>query len=114
MPMTEDALLFHRIVAGCGLLVMVAFAWLLSSHKRLFPWRIVAGGLIMQLVLVFAVLKTDTGLEIFQSLGDGFNRMLGFVDEGCSLVFGDNFRDFYLAFRVLPTIIFFSSLMAIL
>jgi len=114
MPMTEDSLLLHRVVAGCGLFVMVALAWLMSSHKRLFPWRVVVGGLVMQLALVIAVLKTETGLEIFQALGDGFNRMLGFVDEGCSLVFGENFRDFYLAFRVLPTIIFFSSLMAIL
>ena len=68
----------------------------------------------MQLVLATAILKTERGRKVFQALGDGFNVMLGFVDEGCHLVFGDNFKDYYFAFRVLPTIIFFSSLMAVL
>ncbi len=112
--MPTDSLSFHRLVAGFGLLVMVGFAWLLSSHRREFPWRVVVGGLVTQVVLVRIILGTDTGRQAFDDLGHGFNTMLGFVDEGCRLVFGDNFTEYYFAFRVLPTIIFFSSLMAVL
>jgi len=112
--MPEESLLFHRVVAGIGLLAMIFLAWMLSTHKRRFPWRVVMGGLTIQLVLAGLVLESESGRALFQSLGDGFNLMLGFVDEGCSLVFGPDFREFYFAFRVLPTIIFFSSLMAIL
>lgn len=112
--MPADSLTMHRVVAGFGLLAMVALAWLLSSHKSRFPWRVVIGGLGTQLLLVTVILGTEAGHRTFESLGNGFNTMLGFVDEGCQLVFGPNFQEYYFAFRVLPTIIFFSSLMAVL
>lgn len=112
--MPEESLLFHRIVAGFGLLVMIGLAWLMSSHRRRFPWRVVVGGVVTQLVLVRIILRTVAGRELFGGLGHGFNTMMAFVDEGCRLVFGENFGDYYFAFRVLPTIIFFSSLMALL
>ena len=112
--MSVESLLFHRVVAAVGLFVMIGLAWLLSSHKRRFPWRVVIGGLLMQMMLVTLILGTNSGRQIFSGLGDGFNTMLGFVDEGCRLVFGENFAQFYFAFRVLPTIVFFSSLMAVL
>lgn len=112
MP-SEDAF-FHRLVASFGLLAMIFLAWLMSSHRSRFPWRVVIGGLLLQLSLVGLILRTEHGRAFFQRLGDGFERLLGFVDEGCKLVFGDDFTDFYFAFRVLPTIIFFSSLMAVL
>ena len=112
--MSEDDILFHRIVAGFGLLVMIFIAWLMSSHKRKFPWRVVIGGLLIQIALVSVILGSQRGRDLFTTLGDGFITLLSFVDEGCKLVFGDNFTDFYFAFRVLPTIIFFSAFMAVL
>jgi CNT family concentrative nucleoside transporter len=112
--MPPQDVLFHRIVAGFGLLAMIGFAWLLSSHRKRFPWRVVIGGLLIQIVLVLVILGSEHGRAVFQSLGDGFTTLLSFVDEGCKLVFGDKFTDFYFAFRVLPTIIFFSALMAVL
>ena len=105
---------FHRLVAASGLFVMIFLAWLMSSHKGRFPWRVVIGGLALQLSLVGLILGTDKGKAVFQWLGGAFETTLGFVDEGCKLVFSDKFTYFYFAFRVLPTIIFFSSLMAVL
>ncbi|MEZ6129648.1 MAG: nucleoside transporter C-terminal domain-containing protein [Planctomycetaceae bacterium] len=112
--MLSDDVMFHRCVAGFGLFMMIALAWLLSSERRKFPWRVVGGGLLLQLVLVALILKTDQGQQVFRSLGQAFNGMLGFVDGGCALIFGDNFAEHYFAFRVLPSIVFFSSLMAVL
>ncbi len=112
--MPPESVLFHRIVAGVGLFVMIGLAWLMSSHRRRFPWRVVIGGLLTQIILVNLILGTDHGRSVFTALGDGFETLLGFVDEGCKLVFSENFADFYFAFRVLPTIIFFSSLMAVM
>lgn len=106
--------MFDRAISGLGLFVMILLAWLLSSQKRRFPWRVVVGGLGLQLVLALLILMTKRGRELFEILGGGFEKTIGFVDEGCVIVFGDNFRDYYFAFRVLPTIIFFSSLMAVL
>ena len=112
--MPSESVLVHRVIAGFGLLCMIFFAWLMSSHRRRFPWRVVLGGLFLQLILVGLILGTAPGRALFESLGDGFEKLLSFVDEGCKLVFSDNFQDHYFAFRVLPTIIFFSAFMAVL
>ncbi|MEM9660225.1 MAG: Na+ dependent nucleoside transporter N-terminal domain-containing protein, partial [Planctomycetota bacterium] len=45
-----------RLISFVGLLVMIGLAWLMSSHKRRFPWRVVAGGLGLQLALAAAIL----------------------------------------------------------
>lgn len=112
--MPEFDFMFHRIVAGCGLFAMIFFAWCISQHKSKFPFRVVVGGLAIQLTLVLLILKTTKGRQLFAWLGETFTKLLDFVDEGCVIVFGDNFRDFYFAFKVLPTIVFFSALMAVL
>jgi CNT family concentrative nucleoside transporter len=104
----------ERVISGCGLLVMVLLAWLVSTHRRRFPWRVVLGGLGLQIFLAWAILGSPERRDVFQRIGDFFTTLLNFVDSGCEFVFGPNYGDFYFAFRVLPTIIFFSSLMAVL
>lgn len=116
----------ERFVSLIGLLGMVGLAWLISSHKRKASLRIVVGGLLLQMVLALLVLKTPPGRIFFQAIGDLFTQLLSYVNEGSMFVFGvfprpDDpplppsiviLRCF--AFGVLPTIIFFSSLMSIL
>ena len=47
-------------------------------------------------------------------MGGLVTRLLDFVDAGRAFVFGPNFHEFPFAFKVLPTIIFFSSLMSVM
>ena len=93
---------------------MMFFAWLLSAHKTRVNPRIVAGGLILQFALAWGILKTANGRLLFDKIGQFFTALLDYVDYGSKLVFGDGFGEHYVAFKVLPTIIFFSSLMALL
>ena len=116
----------ERLVSSVGLLAMIGFAWLLSSHKSRVSWRVVVGGLALQFVLAGIVFYTRPGEWLFQVAGQFFAELLRHVDEGALLVFGIDqqssaanipaqstlLRTF--AFGVLPTIIFFSSLMSIL
>ena len=93
---------------------MVGIAWLLSSHKTRINLPLVVGGLFLQFVFALAILRTRPGHLIFKAMGDFFTEILNAVDAGSRMVFGENFTEFYFAFKVLPTIVFFSSLMAIL
>lgn len=104
----------ERLISAIGLFSMVGFAWLMSSHRRRFPWRVAAGGVGLQLLLAWAILGSESRRLAFHRIGEFFTRLLSFVDAGCEFVFGENYSDFYFAFRVLPTIIFFSSLMGVL
>ena len=104
----------HRMIAAVGLLVMIAIAWLMSSDRRRFPWRVVFGGVILQAGFALLILRTVPGQRLFQMLGAFFTKLLDFVDAGSGFVFGEDFRNTYFAFKVLPTIIFFSAFMSIL
>lgn len=104
----------ERYISAFGLFVMIGLAWLMSTHRRRVNWRLVAMGLLLQFGFAWLTLKTEPGRLTFDALGELFSKVLDFVDAGASFVFGKEFRNYYFAFRVLPTIIFFSSLMSVL
>lgn len=104
----------ERVVSAFGLFVMIALAWSMSSHRWRVNWRLVVTGLLLQFTFAWLTLKTEPGRMTFDALGELFSKVLDFVDEGSLFVFGKNFRNNFFAFKVLPTIIFFSSLMSVL
>lgn len=104
----------ERYVSAFGLFVMIGLAWLMSSQRWRVNWRLVAMGLLLQFGFAWLTLKTGPGRELFAALGLLFSKVLDFVDAGSVFVFGKGFQNYYFAFKVLPTIIFFSSLMSVL
>jgi CNT family concentrative nucleoside transporter len=103
----------HRLVSVLGIVVFIGLAWLMSSNKRRFPWRVVIGGLILQFSFAAVILLTDPGKAVFRGVNTVFVSLLDSVDEGAEFVFGENFAEHFFAFRILPTIIFFSAFMSI-
>ncbi|HQZ67133.1 MAG TPA: nucleoside transporter C-terminal domain-containing protein [Planctomycetaceae bacterium] len=104
----------HQYIAAFGYVVMILLTWLMSAHRMRFPWRVVLGGSLLQVVFAWLTLRTAWGRNFFEKAGQCFNTLMDFVDKGNVTVFGENFRDHYFAFKVLPTIIFFSALMSVL
>src|SRR3954466_1693277 len=108
-----------RFTGLLGLAVILAAAWLMSSHKRAIKLRIIAWGMGLQLAFALLVLKTDFG-KLFQAIGTGVNAMLGYTEAGESFVFGDALGKgsgpfgVVFAFQVLPIVIFIASFFAIL
>lgn len=102
------------LVSLFGYFVILVMAWLLSSHKFQIPWRILLLGTVLQFSLAVFILRTPPGGALFAGIGMVFTAILDFVDAGASFVFGPAFKDFYFAFKVLPTIIFVSALTSIL
>jgi CNT family concentrative nucleoside transporter len=106
---------WQRLISLVGLFAMVGIAWLLSKHRDRVPWRVIAWGIGLQLSFGFLVMKTDVGLRLFSILNDVVIALLGFTAQGTEFIFGDFASEkFTIAINVLPTIIFFSSLMTIL
>lgn len=106
---------WQRAISLLGLFVMVGLAWAMSSARRRFPWRLVAWGIGLQLVFGVFVLKTSVGLALFSFLNTVIARLLQFTEDGSRFLFGAYLdQEFSMALKVLPTIIFFSSLMSVL
>ncbi len=104
----------ERLAALLGLGVFVGFAYLTSVNRRAIRWQPVLWGLALQIIFALFILRTAVGLAIFQWLGGVVSAFLNFSDAGASFVFGENFQDFFFAFKVLPTIIFFSAFISLL
>jgi CNT family concentrative nucleoside transporter len=108
-----------RLISFIGLLVMIGIAYLLSEKKKAIQWRTVITGVLLQIVFGLLILKTELGRNVFDSIGKGFNALLGYTGEGAKFLFGnlatpsDNLG-FIFATMVLPTIIFMSALMSVL
>jgi CNT family concentrative nucleoside transporter len=104
----------ERYTSVLGILAILVMAWLMSSHKDRIPWRTIGGGLALQFVLAVFIIRTSWGQQTFEKVDLAFRALLDCVDAGTSFVFGEGFAEHYIAFKVLPTIIFFSAFMSIL
>jgi len=100
--------------AAAGLAVLLFLGWCLSTDRRGIRWRFVAVGVAMQSVLAVLVLKTTAGQAFMRVANRAVTKLVEMSDVGAELVFGENFRDHWVAFSVSSTIIFFSAVMAVL
>ncbi len=101
-----------------GLTVLLSLIWAVGGFRRDISLRLVGFGVLLQIVFALIVLRTGWGRAVFDALGSVFVVILGFTREGSAFIFG-SFMDvdqfgFVFAIQVLPTIIFFASLMAVL
>lgn len=108
-----------RVAFGLfGLSVLIGIAWLFSNHKKAVDWRLVITGIALQIGFAAVVLLVPGGRDVFDALGNGFVRLLSFVNAGSEFIFGGLMNvetyGFIFAFQVLPTIIFFAALMGVL
>jgi CNT family concentrative nucleoside transporter len=128
----------ERAVSLLGIFVFLGIAWLLSVDRRAVDWRTVAWGIGLQVIFGALILLTMPGRAVFEWLNVVFTRLLGYTAEGARFIFGNLVGNnvpvgpgvgpmapigdatawantgAYFAFNVLPTIIFFSSLMTLL
>ncbi len=118
-----------------GLIVLLAIAFISSSHRKSINWRLVLSGVAMQLVLALLIFKVPGFDKVFEVLAASFTKLLSFTDEGAQFIFGKwpdvaqlfsmenvdgtstqvtHTIGYVFAFKVLPTIVFFSALTSLL
>ncbi|MEL7071272.1 MAG: NupC/NupG family nucleoside CNT transporter [Cyanobacteria bacterium J06581_3] len=104
----------ERLSALLGLGVFIGLAYVISTDRRSVRWQPVLWGFALQLLFALLILRTTPGFAIFEWLGLMVSKFLDFSDAGAAFVFGENFQDFFFAFKVLPTIVFFSAVISVL
>ncbi len=104
----------EHFISILGLISFVGLAYLISRERLAIRWNTVLWGIGLQFILGILILQTRFGEYIFQWLGNGVKTFLDYADVGAEFVFGEGFEEHFVAFKVLPTIIFFASFIAIL
>ncbi len=132
--------LLPRLRSLLGMILLGLLAWAFSVDRSNVAWRVILWGIGLQLIFAVFILKTPMGAGLFDWLNTVVVALLGFTVEGARFIFGDLVYNNVpvglgeagtnapiqempgqvartgasFAFNVLPTIIFFSSLMTVL
>ena len=110
----------ERLTAFIGIFTLLGIAFLLSDNRKAINFKTVLSGIGLQFFLAFFILGTPFGEPIFRSLDNAITTLVSFSDSGSTFLFKSyvsgsvhpSLENF--AFRTLPSIIFFSSIISVL
>jgi len=105
------------MVSLLGIAVLLGIAFALSSSRRNISLRTVGGAFAMQALIGAFVLYSEAGKEVLLAATAFVANIIAYSQDGINFLFGpigDKSIAFIFAFNVLPVIVFFSSLIAVL
>ncbi|EJL6743153.1 NupC/NupG family nucleoside CNT transporter [Vibrio alginolyticus] len=107
-----------------GMVVLLAIAVAFSNNRKAINFRTVGGAFAIQFALGAFVLYVPWGRDLLNGFSSGVSNVINYGNDGSSFLFGGLVSDkmfevfggggFIFAFRVLPTLIFFSALISVL
>lgn len=117
----------QRFQGLIGVVLILSIAWLVSNNKKKINYRLVASGILLQVIIAILILKVPFVKSFFQKVGSIITHIEAFAKEGASFVYGglmvNNFAGgsvpyatpgvFIFGFSVLATIILVCVLVAI-
>ncbi|XP_061199891.1 solute carrier family 28 member 3 isoform X1 [Neopsephotus bourkii] len=104
----------HQLISFGGLVLYVLLMFIFSKYPTRVAWRPVFSGIGMQFILGLLILRTKVGFDVFNWLGIQTQTFLEYSDTGAKFVFGEKYMDHFFAFKVLPIVVFFSTVMSML
>ena len=124
----------EKMISILGIFAILGIAYLLSNNKKNINKKLILWGISLQLFFSILILKVPGGKWIFNTIDSVIKKILDFSVVGSKFLFGNlankdmygpweqNFPNdgtwpgfgFQFAFLVLPTVIFFSSMMSVL
>jgi CNT family concentrative nucleoside transporter len=108
----------QRLISFLGIPGLLLLAFVFCRDRKNLSYKIIVAGIGLQFFFALLVLRTRIGHQLFYWVGRGAEKLIGFTGAGSRFVFGNLMNvekmGFILAFHVLPVIVFFSSLSAIL
>lgn len=112
------------VMSIVGIFVLLGIGFLLSNNKRHINYRTVFGALAIQIAIGALILYVPAGRDFLLGVSQGVQKVIEYGNDGIGFLFGGLVSNkmfevfggggFIFALRVLPVIIFFSSLIAVL
>ncbi|MFG0325811.1 MAG: NupC/NupG family nucleoside CNT transporter [Phycisphaerales bacterium JB037] len=108
------------LVGLLGVFALLLIAAAMSENRGRLPWRLIGTGILFQIVLAWLLIRQPAVVQVFAWIARIVDGVILKADKGIEFVFGSQLVDpsgpwgFIFAVKVLPVIIFFASLMAVL
>lgn len=100
-----------------GMLSILAVCYLVSYDRRRIDWKLVGGGLALQLLLALSILYIPFVGSLFEWIGKAFVKLMDFTHAGIAFLLGpyaDKTKGFSFLLHSLPIVIFFSAIVSLL
>lgn len=117
----------YNLISFAGIFILMGCAWLLSANRSVINWRVIVWGCLLQLLFALFIFVVPAGAEAFRFINDALVKVIDVASAGTKFIFGrlalppgttnewgEESLGFIFAVQVLPQIIFFASLMAVL
>jgi len=107
----------QALICVAGVLAMLAFAYLLSSDRRMVKPRTVFVAVLLQATVAALVLYVPAGSDVLDAIVKGVQYIINYANDGIDFVFGVKAKEslgFTIALNVLPVIVFIGALMSVL
>lgn len=111
---------FESVYRGLiGIVFLIGICFLYSSNRKKIDWKLVATGITLQIIIALLVLKVPFIAAIFDWISNKVVEFLNTSEAGADFVFGKLIdpsasMGYIFAFKVLPTIVFFSAFTSLL
>ena len=110
----------EQLTGILGIIVLLGIAVAMSNNRSAISWKLVMWGISLQLIFAIIILKSPIGIPFFGAIDIFIKNLLSFSDAGSDFLFKSFSQNtvegplLNFAFRILPTLIFFSSLINVL
>mgnify|MGYP000395044366 FL=1 len=101
-----------------GIVVLLGIAFAASTNRKAINLRTVGIAFLLQVLIGGFVLFFEVGKNVLASMSRGVSSVIGYANDGIGFLFGSlasqDTLGFIFAIQVLPVIVFFSALVAVL
>ncbi len=117
----------YNLVSLAGIIILMAFAWLLSTNRKVINWRVIIWGVSLQILFALFIFMVPAGTKVFLAINEIVVKVLDSATAGTKFLFGrlalppgttneagESSLGFILAFQALPTVVFFAALVGAL
>ncbi|MGS0690538.1 NupC/NupG family nucleoside CNT transporter [Shewanella sp. 30m-9] len=112
------------LISIVGIIALLSVAFLASENRKAINYRTVGLAFLLQLIMGAFVIYSSFGQAVIFNMAEVVSTVIGYSSEGMSFMFGGLVSDkmyelfgpggFVIAFKVLPIIVFFSAISAVL
>lgn len=99
-----------------GVVTVLAVAYALSYDRKRIDWKLIGGGVLMQLIFALAILNLPFVGTTIEWIGKAFIKLMDFTQAGVGFLLGpyaSKSNGFIFLIHSLPVVIFFSALVSL-
>ncbi|KAM6931376.1 solute carrier family 28 member 3-like [Xenentodon cancila] len=104
----------RQLISFTGLVLLIFMMLVFSKHPFRWSWQTLLCGIGLQFIFGLLILRTAFGLHALKWVGNQAEMFMSFADTGSMFVFGKSYMDHFFVFRVMPILVFLSSVISIL